>query len=89
MALPSGDRRVDDMRIFRNSGGKAKGDPLGAEDIVYKHLWYLAIIDPAVEPEYPDPDHPLPDSHIGGWNDVSSTAVEAAQLSDDGIDGPQ
>ena len=86
LALPNGFQLINDVRIFRNDSGLAKGDPLADDDDVWKNLWYFAIVDPKLEPLWEYPDHSSPDSLARGWNDVQPTTE--ATLEDD-LDGPQ
>ena len=85
LCLLNGVELQNSMRIFRNSGGFAKGEPLKVDDIVWKNLWYVCIVDPAVDPLLEDPSSP--ESLIGGWNDI--TTLPEYESSVDGIDGPQ
>ncbi|CAK0849460.1 unnamed protein product [Prorocentrum cordatum] len=88
LALPNGFQLINDVRIFRNDSGLAKGDPLADDDDVWKNLWYFAIVDPKLEPLWEYPDHSSPVSLARGWNDVQPT-TEATTLEDDVLDGPQ
>ena len=93
LALPVGSGGVEDnsLRLFRNDAGKASGDVLYDDDIVWKNRWYYCVISRSEEPIRKEFDTDSPDSAgIGGWNDVheSYSQVAATPTGSEILDGP-